>query len=223
MSWQAIFFDFDGVILDTTKLKTEAFAAMYRAHGAQLEAAVVAHHRAHGGISRVHKLRYFEEELLGRPLDGQRLAALCEDFNARSHEAVLAAPFLPGARETLESLSIREMPAFIVSGTPQKELDQVVDHRQLRPYFAEVHGSPPLKPPILRDILARYDLAPDRCLFIGDAMTDHDAAHSVGLAFLGIEPPGEAHPFEAKTAVSRHVWLPSPSELATLAAAPIVV
>lgn len=222
MTWQAIFFDFDGVVLDTTKLKTEAFAAMYRAHGAQLEAAVVAHHRAHGGISRVHKLRYFEEELLGRSLDAQRLAALCEDFNARSHAAVLAAPFIPGARETLESVATSDMPAFIVSGTPQKELEQVVDHRQLRAYFAEVHGSPPLKPPILRDILTRYHFAPDRCLFIGDAMTDHDAAQAVGLAFLGIEPPGETHPFDAETAVSRRVWLPSPSELAALAAAPLV-
>ena len=31
--WQAVFFDFDGVILDSVDVKTQAFAAMFRAYG----------------------------------------------------------------------------------------------------------------------------------------------------------------------------------------------
>jgi beta-phosphoglucomutase-like phosphatase (HAD superfamily) len=33
MRYQAIFFDFDGVILDSVHVKTEAFAAMFRKYG----------------------------------------------------------------------------------------------------------------------------------------------------------------------------------------------
>jgi beta-phosphoglucomutase-like phosphatase (HAD superfamily) len=40
MHYQAIFFDFDGVILDSVHVKTEAFAAMFRKYGPEIERAV---------------------------------------------------------------------------------------------------------------------------------------------------------------------------------------
>lgn len=207
-SWQAIFFDFDGVILDTTQLKTEAFASMYRAHGPAVEAAVVAYHRLHGGISRMIKLRHFEEQILGRPLSDARLQQLAAEFSRRTQGAVLAAPFVPGAEATLRRVSAARLPAFIVSGTPTTELLPVIRERGLARFFAEVHGSPPLKPQIIRDLLQRHALGASRCLFFGDALTDLNAAQETGLRFCGVEPPGEKHPFGPEIPVLRKIALP---------------
>jgi beta-phosphoglucomutase-like phosphatase (HAD superfamily) len=221
MHWQAFFFDFDGVVLDTTKIKTAAFAAMYRDHGEAIVERVVAHHREHGGISRMHKLRYFEETILGRELADARLDELASEFSRLVLEQVLTSAPIPGALDTLESLAAGGSPVFVVSGTPQRELDQVIDHRDLRRLFTEVHGSPPLKPAILSSILdRRHDLEPARCLFVGDALTDLHAALGAEMAFLGIEPPDDPHLFPAGTPVSRRVFVPHPRELAVLAAQP---
>ncbi|PIE17606.1 MAG: haloacid dehalogenase [Proteobacteria bacterium] len=216
MHWQAFFFDFDGVILDTTQIKTAAFAAMYEDHGPEIVARVVAYHREHGGISRMLKLRHFEETILGRELDGARLEELAADFSQRVLEQVLAAPPIPGAIETLESLAAGGSPVFVVSGTPRDELQRVIDGRGLGRLFTEVHGSPPLKPAILAEILERRGFDRARCLFLGDALTDQRAAEGAQMAFLGIEPPDDPHLFAPGTAVSRRVFVPHPRELSMM-------
>ena len=39
--YQAVFFDFDGVILDSVDVKTQAFADMYRPSGPKVDNAIV--------------------------------------------------------------------------------------------------------------------------------------------------------------------------------------
>lgn len=53
-------------------------------------------------------------------------------------------------------------------------------------YFREILGSPIKKPEHVKTLLARYRLLPERCVFIGDALTDYNAAKSTGLHFVGI-------------------------------------
>ncbi|MBW2732145.1 MAG: HAD family hydrolase [Deltaproteobacteria bacterium] len=207
-NWQAIFFDFDGVILDTTRIKTAAFAAMYAAHGAVVVDAVVAYHREHGGISRYIKLCHFEEEILHRPVSDERLEGLAKEFSRRVLEGVLSAPFVPGAEATLRQVQQLGLPAFVVSGTPTEELTHVLRERELEQFLAEIHGSPPLKPVIIRDILARHSFEPQRCLFFGDALTDLYATRETGLQFFAVEPPGEEHLFGPEVVVHSEVFLP---------------
>lgn len=61
---EAVIFDFDGVIVESADIKTEAFIALYKEHGAQAVAAAVAHHQANGGISRRKKIRHIHREHL---------------------------------------------------------------------------------------------------------------------------------------------------------------
>ena len=44
MQWQAVFFDFDGVILDSVNVKTHAFSQMFRKYGPEIEESVVRYH-----------------------------------------------------------------------------------------------------------------------------------------------------------------------------------
>jgi phosphoglycolate phosphatase-like HAD superfamily hydrolase len=128
------------------------------------------------------------------------LDTLCRRFSLLVEEQVVAAPMVPGAEALLQALD-GQTPMFIISGTPQEELARIVDRRGLTRHFTGVFGSPAEKPPIIRDILARYRLAAGACVFIGDAMTDYIAAEACDVPFIGRVADGSPDPFPAGTRI----------------------
>jgi len=202
---QAVFFDFDGVILDSVNVKTEAFAKLFRSYGTDIERQVVEYHLSHGGVSRFKKFRYYHEELLHASVSEEHILKLGEKFSELVLQGVLEAPFIEGALESLKALHQQKIPAFVVSGTPQEELIYIIKKRNIDIWFTEVHGSPRLKHEIILDIQKRYNLEPDRCLFIGDAMTDYNAATATATHFLGIVSKSSSSTFPTGTALSSTV------------------
>jgi HAD superfamily hydrolase (TIGR01549 family) len=205
MNWQAVFFDFDGVILDSVDVKTRAFAEMFRGYGPEIENAVLDYHLANGGVSRYVKFQYYYKHLLKKPIDQETLEALGRRFEQLSLKGVLAAPFLDGALETLQNLRQQDIPTFVVSGAPDEEIKHIVEKRRLDSYFLEVHGSPRKKQEIIQDIATRRHYRLKDCLFIGDAMTDYEAAQACATGFLGIVKEGQLSPFPEGTWVSGKV------------------
>jgi beta-phosphoglucomutase-like phosphatase (HAD superfamily) len=203
MNWQAVFFDFDGVILDSVDVKTRAFAAMFRSYGPEVEQAVVQYHLSNKGVSRYDKFEFYYLHFLKKPIDRSTLDVLDRKFNRLIINGVLDAPFIDGALESLKELKKKRIPAFVVSGTPDDEIKLIVYKRELSSYFTEVHGSPRKKEKILLDIGVRFSIDLRKCLFIGDAMTDYCAASQCGTNFLGIIKDGELSPFPEGTAVCR--------------------
>ena len=207
MNWQAIFFDFDGVVLDSVNVKTKAFARMFRQYGPGVEKSVVDYHLNNGGISRFEKFRYYYEHILHRPIDDQKINELAEEFSSLVLENVLNSPFIPGVLETLNQLKKENIPAYIVSGTPQDEINTIVVRKKLGRFFQKVYGSPRQKDEIIRDILETNGYGEKNCLFIGDAMTDFAAAQKTGVCFLGIVKRNEPSPFPKETFISYRVTI----------------
>jgi len=204
--WQAIFFDFDGVILDSVNVKTRAFAKMYSSYGTEVERQVVEYHLAHGGVSRFEKFKYYEA-LFNKPATEKKLKKLNNDFSALVLNEVLKSPFIEGAIETLEFVRRKKIFSFVVSGTPDEEIKVIVDQRGLSKYFNEVHGSPTHKDILIRDIAKRYGLRLTECLLIGDSVTDYNAAKATGTRFLGIVQNKKQSPFPAGTLIKDQVIL----------------
>jgi phosphoglycolate phosphatase-like HAD superfamily hydrolase len=178
---RAVVFDFDGVILESADVKTNAFVELYAEHGDDVVARVREHHLANLGVSRFKKFAWIAEHVFGRPLADGESAQLGDRFSALALAKVLTVPFVPGAEVALERIAL---PMFVASGTPQEELELIVERRGITPRFREVHGTPREKPVILRDLMARHGLAPAETLFIGDGMSDHQAAVATGVEFL---------------------------------------
>jgi phosphoglycolate phosphatase-like HAD superfamily hydrolase len=193
LRFDAIVFDFDGVLVESVDVKTRAFAALYDPHGTDVVEQVVAWHLAHGGVSRYEKFRHFHRAFLGRTLAPAEETELGERFSALVEEAVIVADWVPGAREFLEGWRARA-PLFVASGTPEEELVRIIERRGMGHFFAGVAGAPRKKGAILRDFLERSGVSPDRMLMVGDAMTDYDGSTEAGVPFLGIAPAG-ANPF----------------------------
>ena len=62
---KTILWDFDGVILDSMKVRDLGFEQIFKDHNKELIDQLLVFHRKNGGLSRYVKIRYFFEELLG--------------------------------------------------------------------------------------------------------------------------------------------------------------
>jgi phosphoglycolate phosphatase-like HAD superfamily hydrolase len=195
----AVFFDFDGVLADSVDVKTRAFCALYAPHGEDVVASVRAYHLAHGGISRFEKFRHWQRNLVCGQDDEATINDLADRFAAEVKKQVTMAPEIAGAGAALQALHGR-CTLFIVSGTPEEELVDIVKDRGLARFFSAIRGAPARKEVILRDLMRGHGLAASRCVMVGDAMTDHDAALSVGMPFVGIAADG-CGPFPPGTRV----------------------
>ena len=198
---QAIFFDFDGVIVESTEIKTQAFRILYSKHAEALDD-VVAYHISHEGISRFEKILYCHENFLGTKLSENELAELAGRYSALVKQVVIDCDSVPGALDFLQANSTN-LPMFVVSGTPEEELKEIVELRGLSSYFTSVHGSPQHKAPIVNEQIQLHGFDRDQCLFVGDAMTDYDAAVETGLTFIGRVGQGRVNSFPKGTTIIR--------------------
>ncbi|PTR05088.1 phosphoglycolate phosphatase-like HAD superfamily hydrolase [Nitrosospira sp. Nsp5] len=196
--WQAIIFDFDGVVVESGNIKTQAFGNLYRTYGETVMTAVMQYHSANGGMSRYQKFHYFQQHLLKKPpLTPDEEQLLDQRFSELVVEAVIASETVPGAAELIRKEAAR-IPLFIASGTPEAELKTIVMRRGLAPYFTAVRGSPTPKQMLIADILSSHALSPERVLMIGDALIDYQSAQANKIAFLGRVRPGDDNPFPAE-------------------------
>ena len=185
-SIEALFFDFDGVLIDSVRVKTKAFETLFKDFSEDIIQAVVSYHTLHGGISRVEKIRYAHENIIKKSLTEKQVMAWAARFSDLVVQEVIRVPWIKGAKAFLDAYASKQ-PVFVISGTPEPELRHVVAQRKISFYFKEILGSPVKKPEHIRTLLAKYSLEPERCVFIGDALTDYNAAMETGLHFIGIQ------------------------------------
>lgn len=191
---ESLVLDFDGVIVDSVAIKSQAFQDAYPSATPEQLAAIDRHHHAHGGVSRREKFRHFEVALFGRKAEPAAIEALAELYRSIVYEKVVACRLIPGALDFLNEAAAR-MPLHLVSGTPQGELEAIVESRGLRHFFQRVIGAPTLKPAAFAALAAEYGHDPRRMVAIGDSTTEFDAARGLGMPFVGIIAEGIANPF----------------------------
>lgn len=179
---RAVIFDLDGVIIESAEIKTRAFEVLFAGYPDKLPE-IISYHQKNAGISRYLKFRYFYERVLGQELSGQEEAQLGRRFSQVALKEILEAPFVPGAIEFLSQNRNRYC-LFVASGTPDGELQDILEHRQLSQFFLEAHGAPREKADIVEDILDRYSFQREEVVFVGDAESDRAAAERAGIPFI---------------------------------------
>ena len=145
---KAIIFDFDGVIVESIGIKTDAFASLYSHYGIEIVRKVVEHHEANGGMSRYDKFRLYHGSFLNITTTDEKIMDLARQFSKMVVEKVIDAPYLPGALEYVKK-SHKQYKLFISTGTPTEEIKQILEGRKIFQYFTDVFGSPEKKLTIL--------------------------------------------------------------------------
>lgn len=198
--YKVYLFDFDGVIKESVRVKSDAFVQLYEAEGADFQKRVESYHLANGGVSRYEKFKVWNE-WLNRSVSETAIEELAQKFSDLVVDNVVASPYVEGAELAIE-MAHKSALTFIVTGTPDQEILPILDRLDLNSSFTEIHGSSRKKPVITRDILTRFNLNPSEALFIGDAQTDYHAAFECKVDFYLRETDYNTAWFDCKSGIT---------------------
>lgn len=177
-----IFFDFDGVILDSVDCKTKAFKSMYQKYGNKIAKEVEAYHLLHGGVSRFEKFKYWHKEHLGIDITQKELKELSNEFSNLVVDKVVMSKEIKGSINFIKQKS-KQYKCWIITGTPTNEIKRITNQLNITKYFFGIHGSPEKKKHWVNYLLNEFNLNPSETLFLGDAKTDFEAAQWGNLHF----------------------------------------
>jgi len=180
---RAIFLDFDGVILESVDVKTEAFALLFKDFPEHVDQ-IVRYHLDNTGVSRFDKFRYIYRNILKKELSDEKFIELCDAFEKLVFQKVIACDYVTGIQTFIHKYN-RTYDLFIVSATPHEEIRLITKHLNLWPYFKRVLGSPKPKGHWVKEIMEKSRYKAEECVFIGDALSDYEAANLNGIQFIG--------------------------------------
>jgi len=177
---KGIIFDFDGVILDSANIKTEAFEELFRSYTDDISE-IMRYHKENSGYSRFIKFEYFFTEILKKEYSDDLGLQLSKKFDLLTINKILKASKVDGIERFLSETNLQ---CFIATGTPQDDIVMITKERMLYDYFIELIGTPTKKADAVNMIMGKYDLRPEELVFIGDAESDQKAADTTGLTFI---------------------------------------
>jgi beta-phosphoglucomutase-like phosphatase (HAD superfamily) len=130
---EAIFFDVDGVLIDSLAIKGDAFSRAFSDYP-EARDRIIAFHLSNGGVNRSEKIARLFRLIVGREPSAQEVAVRMGQFSDSVFEGVVAAPEIRGAHAALEEWSER-VPLHAVSATPTDELRRILDKRNIAKFL----------------------------------------------------------------------------------------
>lgn len=180
--YKTIIFDCDGVVLNSNKVKTEAFYNTALQFGRAAAERLVKYHIERGGISRYEKFQWFIDSLteddLAQSESEPNLDSLLATYASEVHKGLRSCEIAEGLAELRNKTEASTW--LIVSGGDQAELRELFTERNIAQYFdGGIFGSPDTKEKILKRELDNKNLILP-AVFIGDSQYDYTAVQSVG-------------------------------------------
>ena len=180
---KVIALDFDGTLVESNNIKDRAFETIF-SEWPEHTKSMMQWHLTHDSIERREKFRYFVEEILALPGQNDLIEKLSSRFGQLTKEAIIECPYVKGAYEFLEYIRNR-VSVYLVSATPQLDLDQIIKARGLGGYFKDVYGAPINKTKALKKIMITEKVSVSEIKFIGDSPEDQQCANNLGIQFIG--------------------------------------
>ena len=176
------FFDCDGVILDSNKVKSDSFYLVAKEFADHKKAnELVEYHKLHGGISRIKKFQYFFSEMLGLDsFEGQFKRAM-ELYSQYSVEGLYKAKLTVGFEEFIQTLS-KKSKKYVVTGGSETEVRQIFKDRKIDKYFEAIYGNPRDKYTIIEDTGIQTNNS--NSIFYGDSRLDYEVSQNFSMNFL---------------------------------------
>ncbi len=180
--YKTLVFDCDGVILDSNKVRAQAFYNAALPYGEPHAAALREYHILHGGVSRYVKFEVLLRDMVGIPVTEAAMKALLHQFTTEATVGLLKCDIATGLEDLRKATPHARW--MLVSGADEQELRSVFAQRGIAQWFdGGIFGSPSSK----EDILAREKASGNLqqpALFFGDSRYDHRAATGAGLDFV---------------------------------------
>lgn len=173
---EAVFWDFDGVILDSNRIRDKGFSQVLDNYAKKDVEKLLTFHRKNGGLSRYVKFRYFFEEVRGERVSEEQIQILAQQFSKIMKENLLSENLLILETTQLISRIYEKIPMYIVSGSDQTELRYLCEQHKINHFFKRIHGSPKPKKDWVKQIIREEQLDHLKCALVGDSLNDYEAA-----------------------------------------------
>lgn len=186
---QAIFWDFDGVLMDSNPVRNSGFEAVLAEFPREQVEQLLAYHQANGGLSRYVKFRHFFENIRKEQVSEEAVMEWAVKFSFIMKAKLLSPDLL--IKETLGWVKENHaaIPMHIVSGSDGEELRFLCGQHHIAQYFKDIEGSPTPKRQLVKTLLEKYGYTPANCVLIGDSINDYEAASVNGLCFFPYNNP----------------------------------
>lgn len=182
MTFSAVLFDFDGVLVDTEWAIYQSWKRVFEAHGQHLPLEIYT--RCIGSDFATWSPKTHLEELTGlafdwHDLDTRRQEEIMKDL---THEGPMF-----GVVSALETLAASGIPTAVVSSSSHRWVDGWLEKLGLTHYFQVIvcrGDAPRIKPApdLFLEAAKRLGVPPAGCLVIEDSLNGLNAAKAAGMA-----------------------------------------
>lgn len=179
--YETIFWDFDGVIKDSNQVKAEGFCSLFPNASPDLKLRIKEHHLQNPNISRFDKIPLYLD-ICGLDPTADLVNEYLNRFAKMTVERVCNSEWIPGVREVLANKACGQK-FFVVSAAPQEELRDIAKRLNIANSFEDILGAPKSKVDALSELINTYEIDVGASLFIGDAITDYNAASECNIEF----------------------------------------
>lgn len=181
MQVKGILFDFDGTLVKSNELKTNAFYEITKhiKGSADLLDDLFAnqpHLDRSGLLTKVSDLS-----------DQNTARDLIDQYTQWVDNAMKSVEKVAGSVEFLEEMTKKNIPMAVCSATPEAHIERAVQYAGIDQYFTDILGGPHSKSDGARAILEKWSLTTDDIVFIGDTENDRSAAEKLNCRFIAIE------------------------------------
>ena len=174
--------DFDGVIKDSNNAKLEAFTELFENCGQETKEKIRRHHLRNLGVSRFEKIPIYMD-FAGLSINTKEERRLHKKFAKEVVEKVKDSEWIEGSYKFIQKKSCTHL-QFIISATPKDELNELVDQLKLKEFIDGTYGSPTKKENAISKVLKSTKTKKEDALFIGDGLTDYEAAKKLDIEFI---------------------------------------
>ena len=182
--YDSIFWDFDGVLIDSDIIRTNGFRYIFREFNEELVVELISYHKKNGGKSRYDKIAFFYSAILNVYLSKETLNEKLIDYSNYVKPRLISKSLLFEKNLSIVK-SNQDKNNFIVSASDEKELIEITGKLNIKKYFLEIKGSPKEKSKNILEVIKLYNLSPKKCVLIGDSINDYHASIDSGIDFIG--------------------------------------
>ena len=150
--------------------------------GKQISKRVKDHHEENGGMSRYEKLPIYLKWAGKKNLENT-IYEYEKDFSKLVFERVIKSPWVDGVLEYIKN-NFENQSFYIVTATPQNEIEMILDKLEIAKYFKDVVGSPTSKKDAVKTILNNNNQNPKKAIMIGDSISDYEASEQNNIQFI---------------------------------------
>jgi len=179
-------FDFDGTLVESNKLKYDAYFELFPRDEYHNEA-------IRNVLSKsFEESRYSILEKILREVDtdvielGETVNRFADRYNEIVVKGAKTCPECPGAGKLLRQLH-PHYALYLSSTTPEEALREIISFRRWTGYFKNIFGYPRKKQETLREIMQKEQVSPRQILVIGDGKSDRVSAENAGCNFFDVK------------------------------------